>query len=197
MLGWLLVACVAGGCGRAPDLPVLAADAVILAFGDSLTHGTGAAQGESYPAMLAQFTGRTVVNGGVPGEVSADGLRRLPGLLVQHRPALVILCHGGNDILRKLDLRRTMDNLEEMIRLSQDRGAAVMLLGVPQPGLFLGAAEIYDAIAESTGVVYLDDLIPGVLSNAGMKSDPVHPNAAGYRQMAQSIHAVLQDSGAL
>ncbi|MBI2992694.1 MAG: arylesterase [Gammaproteobacteria bacterium] len=193
----LFAALLLAGCGKSPELPALQPDSVILAFGDSLTHGTGASGHESYPVALAALTGRKVINEGIPGEVSPDGMRRLPGLLERHRPALVIICHGGNDILRKLDLRETTANLEKMVQIVRDSGAGAVLLGVPQPGLFLSSAELYDTVAESTGVLYLDDVIPDVLQHAATKSDPVHPNAAGYREIAERIYAALQEAGAL
>ena len=96
-------------CGETLLTPV-PEQGVILAFGDSITYGTGARDYQSYPAVLAERTGRRVVNAGVPGEETDRGLRRLPGLLDRHRPALLILCHGGNDILRKRDPTRTAEN---------------------------------------------------------------------------------------
>jgi lysophospholipase L1-like esterase len=194
LLPLVLILC---GCGESPQLAKIGADAVILAFGDSLTHGTGASETESYPAILARLSGRDVVNAGVPGEISADGVERLPGLLDEYEPALVVLCHGGNDFLRRFDTGATADHLRRMIGLAQERGAGVLLVGVPQIGLFLEAAPLYAEIADEARVPYLDWVVPEVLGDASLKSDTVHPNAAGYRKIAEAVHQSLVDAGAL
>jgi len=184
-------------CGGGPELPHLDADAVILAFGDSLTHGNGAGKDESYPAVLQKLSSRRVINAGVSGEVSDQGVKRLPGLLRQYHPALLILCHGGNDILRKLDPAKMAANVRRMISMAKDRGIPVVLLGVPRPGLFLSSAGVYGDIADETGVIYMEDLIPDILADNSLKSDTVHPNRDGYRRMAEGIYTKLQEAGAL
>ncbi|MCG8325651.1 MAG: arylesterase [Thiotrichales bacterium] len=179
------------------DFPGLPADAVILAFGNSLTYGTGAGRDKSYPAVLQSLSGRRVINAGNPGEVSADGLRRLPALLDQHNPGLLILCHGGNDILRKKKMDAMQANVRKMIKLARDRNITVVLLGVPRFGLFLSSAPEYGQIAEDTEVIFIEDLLPDILGDNDLKADSVHPNAAGYRKMAETIFATLKDSGVL
>ena len=193
--GALLV--VLAACSDAGRLQPLPPGGAILAFGNSLTYGIGAREGESYPEVLAGLTGRTVVRAGVPGEVSADGLRRLPGVLDRERPALVILCHGGNDILRKRPLEQAAANLREMIRLTRESGAQVVMLGVPRFGLFLNTAEFYTEVADSEGVPIEADALPDILSDNDLKSDAVHPNAAGYARLAQAIDGFLRAQGAL
>jgi len=89
-------------CSDEAKLPALAADATILAFGDSLTYGTGTSRDNAYPTVLEKLLKRRVINAGIPGEISSKGLNRLPALIEKYRPDLIIICHGGNDILRKL-----------------------------------------------------------------------------------------------
>ncbi len=185
-------------CGdEVPELSKLPDDAVILAFGDSLTNGNGAERNESYPAVLASLSARKVINDGISGEESEAGLERLPASLEQYQPQLLILCHGGNDMLRKKSLAKMEANIRQMIQLAQDKNIPVVLLGVPKPGIFLSTFEAYKKIAESTGVIFIDDLMLKVLKDESLKSDSVHPNKDGYRKMAETIYSVLQESGAL
>ena len=182
---------------KSPQLPRVEPNDVILAFGDSLTFGTGAAETESYPAVLSGLIGRNVVRAGVPGEVTAQGLQRLPSALATYKPKIVLLCLGGNDMLRRIDDQAIVANLREMIQLIRRQGAAVVLLGVPKPALFGGAAKIYGELASDLGVPYEGDTITSVLRDPGLKSDLIHPNAQGYRKIAEGIAALLKELGAL
>jgi len=194
----LLAALMISACGDEPrQLPPLADDALILAFGDSLTHGTGAKNSEAYPSLLAAATGLRVVEEGIPGEESDAGLERLPDVLDATRPDLVILGHGGNDLLRKRDPAQTKVNLRRMAELAQSRGASVVLLGVPKPGLFLGTHPLYRELADELKVPVEDRALAEILSDPALKSDAIHPNAEGYAELAAALHALLRQSGAL
>jgi len=195
---WLLaiVVLALAGCGE-PALEPLPRDAIILAFGDSLTEGVGAPDRAAYPAQLARLTGRTVVNAGVAGETTADGLARLPETIETHGPALLILLMGGNDVLRNQDLAEAKRNLARMIEEAQAQDVAVVLVGVPEKSLFSQSAPLYEELAEEHGVVLLDDLVAGLLRRPGYKADAVHLNADGYRAMAERIAEMLRDEGAL
>jgi len=184
-------------CSKAATLPPLAADAVILAFGDSLTYGTGAGENESYPAVLEKLSDRRVVNAGVPGELSEAGLQRLPEILDREKPALLLLCHGGNDLLQKIDQRVTAGNLREMVRIAHDKGVSVVLLSVPAPDLSLAPPAYYAEIAKETGTPIESRALPRILGKNSLKSDHIHPNAAGYRVLADSVYNLLKKSGAL
>lgn len=194
----LALAGLLGACGRkSGKLARLASDAVVLAFGDSLTFGTGAANGQSYPAQLERMIGRKVVASGVPGEVSAAGLARLPAVLDQVQPKLVVLCHGGNDILRRMSDSQTADNLKAMIRLIKSRGADIILIGVPKPGIFPSTADFYGEVADEFGIPFEDGVLKQVLTDSNLKSDAVHPNGLGYGKVAEAVSAILRSSGAL
>ena len=185
------------GCTTPPELAPLAEDAVVLAFGDSLTHGTGAGSGESYPEVLSGLIGRTVVNAGVPGEVSTDGLLRLHALLDREQPALLLLCHGGNDQLQRLDPARLADNLRAMIREARDRNIAVVLIAVPAPGLSLRPLPLYAGIADEFGLAADLETVADILGDRALKSDYIHPNAAGYRRLALAVADLLRAAGAV
>ncbi len=180
-----------------PRLTPLPPGATVLAFGDSLTYGTGTSRDKAYPAVLANLTGLRVINAGVPGEVTAAGLKRLPGLLAEHRPTLVILTHGGNDTLRKLSPEQTAGNLRAMLALARDAGAQVVMLGVPGKNLTLSAPDYYQEVAGAMDVPLDATTLPGLMLDRSMKSDPVHFNAAGYRRMAEAVVELLRQEGAL
>jgi lysophospholipase L1-like esterase len=188
---------VLSGCGQQAKLPPLGPDSVLLAFGDSLTFGTGASESESYPAQLEKLAGRRVVREGVPGEVSATGLARLPAALDAHRPRLLLLCHGGNDFLRRLPKAEAAANVRAMIRLAKSRGVDVVLIGTPEFGFLLSPPDFYAEIAKEFRIPYEDGVLSTILRDSNLKSDQIHPNAAGYLLMAQRVHDLLRKSGAL
>lgn len=189
-----LVAC----SDKTPPLNKLSSDAVIVAFGDSLTYGTGAKDHEAYPAQLSELIQLEVINEGRPGELSSEGLKRLPSVLDEHEPELLILCHGGNDMLRKKNMQSVANNLKAMIVEAKQRGIQVILIGVPEPALFLlESAPFYSKIAASQNIPYEENILPAIESDNALKSDTIHPNAAGYRKFAEAIAKLLTQAGAV
>ena len=194
---WLLVlALLLAGCER-PMLSPLADDGTILAFGDSLTAGVGAGADGGYPVALQALTGRNVINAGVSGETTAGGLQRLPAVLREISPDLMILMEGGNDILRSMNPQASHDNLAAMIELAQADGVEVVLVGVPDRMLFNSSAKFYDELASRYQLALIDGELAGLLRDTRYKSDPIHLNAEGYKLLAEAVFKTLKAHGAL
>jgi lysophospholipase L1-like esterase len=203
LLGAAASAALLAGCGkrqavRAQGLP---AGSVVLALGDSITHGTGAAPEAAYPVQLAQLTGWSVVNAGVPGDTSAQALARLPALLADHKPALVIASIGGNDFLRRLPEADTEAHLRRIVALARESGAQVLLVAVPRPTLVaaMGAGlsdhPLYEKVAADLALPLHGGGWAAVLGNEQLRSDQIHANAAGYRAFAEGLAAHLRATG--
>ncbi len=193
----VVLALLAAACGDAPKLAPLAPEAVVLAFGDSITYGTGASESESYPAQLERLIGRKVVRAGVPGEVTARALERLPGVLEEHQPQLLVLCIGGNDFLRNLGKAQAAANVQTMVAVAKQRGIDVLLIGTPEKGITVTPPAFYAEIAEQHRIPYEGSVIGQILRNSELKSDAIHPNAEGYRLIAERVAELLRKSGAL
>jgi len=178
-------------------LAPLGSDATILAFGDSLTFGVGTTAANSYPSVLATLSGLSVVNSGVPGETSDEGLKRFPKELDQVVPDLVILIEGGNDILQNRSHAQTKANIAGMVDIAKNRGIPVVLVGVPNKNLFSDSAPFYKELADQYHLVFEGNLIGELLRSPSLKSDTVHLNKSGYRKMADSIYKLLRENGAL
>jgi lysophospholipase L1-like esterase len=179
------------GCTSPPSLPLLADDDVVLAFGDSLTVGYGVSAGESYPAQLQGLISRRVVVAGASGETTVDALKRLPEILRKVRPALVIICSGGNDFLKKYPEKVTVDNLERMIQIVHDTNARVVVISVPRPSLWPSNHPLYAQLASAYDLWIEDSILKSVLHDENLKSDYLHPNAQGYRLIAEAVARMI------
>lgn len=197
-LALLLTAC--GGPKRYQSLPI---GTPVLAFGDSVTFGTGAGGGEDYPSRLAAISGWQVINAGIPGDTAREARKRLGALLDRHQPALVIIELGGNDFLRKRGEDLIRQDLEAMVRESQGSGAIAALVAVPRLSLLRARAgalkdsAIYADVAKSTGTLLIENVFSDVLSDDALRADAIHPNREGYQQLAQGIAEQLREGGLL
>jgi acyl-CoA hydrolase len=161
------------------------------------------APAEAWPALLANRTGWVVINGGVSGDTSGGALLRLPALLEEHQPVLVLVGLGGNDMLRRLPQEETIANLGQILAMVKAHGAKPILLATPKPSAMgavfqnLSAADFYRKVAEEQQVPLIEDAIAEVLSDPQMKGDPLHPNAAGHARLSQKIFDALKAIGYL
>lgn len=192
------VALTAGCSRKAITGHKVASAATVLALGDSITFGTGATPETSYPAVLARLTGWNVVNAGVAGDTSAQALSRLPALLQEHAPALVLVSIGGNDFLRRLPEGETRANIRQICERSLASGAQTLLVAIPALSATaaitgtLADHAMYGEIAQALKLPLHANGWSAVLSNPALRSDQIHANARGYEQFAQSLLAAAK-----
>lgn len=197
-------AALLAACGkRVPKPQAIAPGAAVLALGDSLTSGVGAAADGAYPVVLQELTDWQVANGGVSGDTTAQALGRLPALLQEHRPALVIVSIGGNDFLRQMSAAAAKDNIRAICREAGGAGAQVLLAAVPQFSLLAASTgrlsdhPLYAELADEMKLPLHAGGWSEVLSDASLRSDHVHANAQGYRRFAEGLAEQLRKSGLL
>lgn len=198
-----LLPLILAACSSEPQFPPLPKGANVLILGDSLSHGTGAAEGEDYPSLLAANTDWNIINAGVPGDTSASGLQRLPDLLDRHEVDLLIVELGGNDFIRRVPQQETINNLRTILSEAKANGIQPLLLAIPAFSPF-GAAVgslsdhgLYRQLAKETDTPLVEDIFSDVLAKNALKSDPIHPNAEGYRLVEEGLRKALSTKGFL
>ena len=194
---------VLAACGRQRKLAAVPAGATVLALGDSITFGTGAPPEASYPSVLAGLTGWSIVNAGVPGDTSSGALARLPALMKDHAPKLVLLGIGGNDFLRRVPLAEARANIRALCQQAEAAGAQVLLIAIPEPSALaavvrsLGDHAMYAEIAGELKLPLHAGGWSTVLSDPALRSDPIHANAQGYEAFARGLAQRLRELGLL
>lgn len=172
----------------------------LLIMGDSLSAAYGIEREQGWVHLLAERLGEQarVVNASISGETTSGGASRLPELLRQHEPQLVLLELGGNDGLRGLPPRQMQANLAEMIEASQEAGAEVLLLGIDIPPNY--GSSYRDAFRSSyteLADTYDVPLIPFILENialdeALMQGDGIHPTAEAQPRILENVWPELE-----
>lgn len=164
----------------------------LVAFGDSLTYGTGAAEGMDYPSQLSAMIGEPIHNAGIPGDTTASALLRIQQDVLDLKPRIVFMTLGGNDLKNRVDKAEAFGNLERIIRAIQSSGALVVLGGIRFPVYDRGFSEAYRALAETTGTVLIPNIYEDIMGDPKRMSDPIHPNGEGYRRMAEHFYEAVQ-----
>ena len=197
-----LVTLSIAACGGKSKEHQLPAGSVVVALGDSITQGVGTSEQSAWPANLARLSGWRVINAGISGDTSAQALARLPALLQEYKPALVIVSIGGNDFLRAQPSSATRANIAAILRTAKESGSRAVLIGVPK--LTLGAAlgifsdhELYEELAKEYRVPLLSDAWGDVMKQSRLMSDQIHPNATGYAEFTASLEKFLRKQGFL
>lgn len=179
----------------------------IIAFGDSLSAGHNLPTDAAVPAKLQQrfaaagHTGVRVVNMGISGDTTQDGVARL-NLAIDAEPDIVLLELGANDILRQSPAKKAQKNLETIIEQLQARGITVILSGVQIPGIFvIGNRHLSDykpmfaALADNYDIEYYPNFLAGVQGDSSMNlQDGLHPNASGTEEIARRIYPMLLEA---
>lgn len=189
------------------DTPLPSASNIVI-LGDSLTYGTGAGDGEDYASILSRNTGWNVINAGVPGNTTYDGLARLSYYLDAHESGeqkidLLIVELGGNDFLKRVPESETRNNLKSILDQARAKNVRTLLIAIPEfspIGAAFGALSdhpLYEKLAKETDTPLITDLFSDVLAKNSLKADPIHPNAAGYRLVASELQNALADMGFL
>ena len=178
----------------------------ILVVGDSLSAEYGLQRGSGWVALLDQRLAREqigaeVVNASISGDTTSGGLVRLPALLRQHQPTLVVLELGGNDALRGLPLDTSRSNLTEMARLAKAANARVLILGMqipPNYGRSYGErfVAMFDEVARSQGAALVPFMLKGVADGPQaeqmFQADRIHPVASAHPIILGNVWPVLE-----
>jgi len=188
---FLLLSCfLLTACGSRE--PVVLNGENIICFGDSLTYGTGAVPNKSYPAQLADIIGQPVINAGRPGDTTARALQRLERDVLSKAPRIVMITLGGNDMKNGVDKKTAFKNLREIVEAIQAREALVVVGGVKVPFWDRGYEDEYEKLAEETGALLIPNVFKGLMGHDDLMHDAIHPNAAGYKIMAERFHAAIE-----
>jgi acyl-CoA thioesterase I len=164
----------------------------IICFGDSLTYGTGASADMDYPAQLSRMIRKPIINAGVPGNTTSDGLKRLEDDVLSQSPKIVMITLGGNDLRNGISKDAAFSNLNKIIRLIQKKGALVIIGGVDIPFMGRGFGKAYQVLAKETGSVLVLNVFEGIMGKSDLMSDFIHPNDKGYTLMAQKFYTAIQ-----
>ena len=189
-------------CGKTVEkYAAIPQGATVLILGDSLSYGTGANEGEDYPSLLAKSTGWNIINAGVPGDTSAGGLARLPTLLEEHQPKLLIVELGGNDLLHQTSVAEIKQNLNSILQLAKAQGIQSILVAIPEISPLKAAVgnlsdhPLYATLATETATPLFADIFSDVLSDRALKSDQIHANTKGYVVVSEQFGEQLKEFG--
>jgi len=182
---------VSSGCVKREIKNIDSKGKNIICFGNSITFGYGANPGEDYPSALAKMVDIPVINAGIDGDTTSEALKRLDSDVLDRNPLLVIIEFGGNDFLRKISKESTISNIKEMVERVQAKKAMVAIVDI-SAGMFLKEyRSVFYNLARGKGAIFIPSILSGIITNPSMKSDFLHPNANGYKMIAERIRRAI------
>ena len=200
MLAIILIS-LASSVNSSNDIP--GKEKIIVVLGDSLSAGFGVTLEQAWPSLLekninAEGNKIKIINAGISGDTTSGGLQRLPKLLSEHKPEIVILELGGNDGLRGMSIKKVIHkNLKEMIKMALDVNAAVLLIGVELPPNYgqrytKNFENMYENLAEEYNLLLVKGSIKEMVAQGLMQSDGIHPNIEGHQKVEEEVRNKLR-----
>ena len=191
IIGWGLLVTLLVSCTDREIKNIDSGGKNIICFGDSITFGYGASPGKDFPRFLAKMVDIPVINSGLDGDDTNTALKRLNNDVLSRNPLLVIIQFGGNDFLRKISLEVTLKNTEEMIVKIQSVGAMVALADISMGIIMDNYSKGFRRLCNKHQVIYIPNLLKGIITNESLRSDFIHPNASGYEVIAHRIYRTI------
>jgi acyl-CoA thioesterase I len=188
---WLLIALAVSSCARREIVSISSGGKNIICFGDSITYGVGAPRGYGYPGVLSRMMIAPVINAGCDGENTVEALRRLKADVLDRDPLLVIIEFGGNDFLQKIPVETTISNIREMVDKIHSAGAMVAIVDISTGVILQDYRQPFYNISLEKNTIFISHVLNGILTDMSLKSDPVHPNANGYKIIAHRIYRTI------
>ena len=183
-----LILCL--GCSAKP-LNMDNTGRTIVAFGDSLTYGTGAELQESFPALLGKMLNMPVINLGVPGDTARAGANRKEQIS-RHNPYMVLIEFGGNDAMRGRPFAETKAAIEEIIDYVQSLGAIAVVVDTGGNFKMSPYTKMMKQLAKDKKAFFVPAIMEGIFYKTHLKADSVHPNAAGYKLIAEKVYKKIK-----
>ena len=161
----------------------------VVCFGDSLTEGYGSTDGKTYPYYLQQLVNVPVINKGIDGNTTKDGLDRLDDIL-QFKNSLVIVEFGANDFFWQVPMQETRNNIEQIVKSLKQNNCTVVLVSTEDKHLLItnNLYDILKTVAKENNILFIDGILNEIWDDRSLFSDEVHPNSDGYKLVADKIY---------
>ena len=164
----------------------------IVAFGDSLTAGYGVGKNDNYPSQLSLLINQPIINMGISGETKAQALARIDNVIAKD-PKVVLITLGGNDLKKKLPASEAFSNLKQIVNILHQNGALVVIGGINIPYYSNDYADDYVIFAKENGCLLVPNILGGLFGHSDLMVDTVHPNAKGYKIVAESFYETIKN----